>query len=198
MEPISIVDLGPLDAGTYDKNFLDKYVEGNNFRMLIGDKYSIITGDKGSGKTALIKGLHLKHHDLFTHRVELMFNDMSFVPVVDNLMAVASTSNLDALRLITNYWRYALVVEAMKAVIGSRTLAVTPTEMDIHRFLVANNHIEEDIFSRLLNLSLKAWQLLQRLTVPSKSKLASDAFPGLSPPPSSLRSKTFRCTIRPM
>lgn len=178
MQPLSLVEFGPVDAYSFDKNFLEKYVEQNNFKILIDNTYSIITGEKGAGKSALIKGLTLKHKNEFTHIVNLSFNDLSFSPIIDSLTAISRTSEISSLYLIINYWKYSLIIEGMKAVIGSKMTHFSPTETVIYNYLVENKHIKENLFSRLLNLCLRIWQLIERLT----RKPLSDDFPGILPP----------------
>lgn len=182
MRALSEIEMGPIDAAVADKDFLAKYVEESNFRALLDNQYTVITGEKGSGKTALIKGLTLKHAERFTHIININFDeDISFSPVAEHLSTIAKTTGIDALRLMLSYWQYALVIEVMKEVIGEKRLQVLPIEIDVYNYLVSNKHIEEDFFSRLLNLCTTAWRMIEVFTRP-KSQPDRDAYPHMISP----------------
>ncbi len=182
MEYLARIDFGPVDARIDDPHFLRKYVEEHNFKKLVDKRYSIIVGEKGSGKTALIKGLTLKHKNQFTHIVTIGFDQVSFSAVFENLTSVADTCNLSALSLVYNYWKYSLVVEAMKKLIGSRKTQFSQAERRVFNFLVRNKHIDDDLFSRLLRLCQRMWEHIAKLTSPELQSAKKNKYPGQVPP----------------
>ncbi len=67
MFPLSEITWGPTDASEYDENFVNKFIETEEIKKLVGPKYWIISGEKGSGKTALCLGITLKYRDKFDY-----------------------------------------------------------------------------------------------------------------------------------
>jgi len=169
MQPISRVEFGPDDAGAFDKFFIDKYVEENNFKILSDNLFSIITGEKGSGKTALVKGINIFHKSKYTHIVNINFGDLSFSAIADRILKIHETSNIDALYLMVNYWKYSFVTEAMKVIIDNKKLHLLPIESDMYNYLVNNDHMNEHLSTRLLNLSDKIVKILEFVTKPKKN-----------------------------
>ncbi len=169
MKALSKVDFGPTDAATPDKYFLSKYVEENNFHILIDNEYTIITGEKGAGKTALIKGLRLKHGKDFSSIVDIRFGKVSFAPIIKNMQTIAKLSDVSDLVLITNYWKYSLLVEAMKTVFQKQKKQSSNVASKIRSYLVKKNHITESVWTRLANISFHIWQLIEEATRQSDS-----------------------------
>ncbi len=195
MVPLSNVEFGPVDAAAADRGFLSKYVEESNFQALLDRQYSIITGEKGSGKTALIKGLTLKHGEKYNAKININFDyEISYAPVSETLTTIAKTTGIESLKLMVGYWYYVLIVEVMNVVIGQKKTQFSPVESDIYNFLVENKHIEDDVFSRLLKLSSEIWNLIDSATRPGAQQTTRDAFPIAAP--SEILSQVLRFPLR--
>ena len=175
MEKLSSIEFGPIDANEPDPNFKDKYVEEQNFHILIDDKYRLITGEKGSGKSALIRALMEKHKNNFTETINLDLSmDFEYLPIANNLLKISETIDFSTLSLMKKYWEYTILIETMKKVIGEKKLQLTIAKTRIFEFLKQYKYISDSTFQRLLNISKELWNIIRDGTNGSTSK---DSYP---------------------
>jgi polynucleotide 5'-kinase involved in rRNA processing len=74
MIPLSEVEWGPTDADKRDPLFISKWIEPENIRELMEDRVWMITGEKGSGKTAICRAIKEKHAKEFLAIAEVNFD----------------------------------------------------------------------------------------------------------------------------
>jgi len=174
MLPLSDVDWGPTDAAEPDSNFLNKFVEPKQIRLLLHQDYWIITGEKGSGKTALRKALCEKYSDNFSGIVTLDFDALEYSSILCNLNNLAQITSLPRLSLLTNYWQYVLIVEGMKDFVRRNRGITDASYALIHNYLTKNGLIEGSHLRLFLSLIAKCWTFVDSYTKPDKYHGAQD------------------------
>jgi len=167
MSPLSGVDIGPSDAAAHDPHFPDKYVEPHMLERLLLPKYNVITGGKGSGKTALIKALHDIHRDAYARTVDVSFEEFSFAALMDGVLEIARTSGVSDLSVMINYWKYSLVTESMKQIVLSDSSADVAL-LKISAFLKNEGHLEEVVPQRMHGLADRQWRKFDKATQPRR------------------------------
>jgi hypothetical protein len=170
MIPLSKIEWGPADAAEPDDSFLDKFIEPEDIKKLLEPKYWIITGEKGSGKTALCKGLILKHGSEFAAIRELLFKDVEFAAIIKNLIHLSKTTDISSLSLISNYWEYVIIIEAMKASIANSKLHLSKEATLLHNYLTKHGLIENTVTSTMLSLIGSCWNFIDEWTKPGGKK----------------------------
>lgn len=181
MEPISSIEWGPVDANAKDPHFLKKYIEESNFRKVVSNSIPIVTGDKGSGKSALVKGLNEKHRKEFTHFVNFSFDDdMATDAIVSNIYKVCETASIDKLKLMSGSWQYAIIVSCMKEVLVKVKLP-SLQERRIISFLKSEDIISKTLTDILIDSAIRIWTLIEKYTA-GETKERRDSYPsGFAP-----------------
>lgn len=181
MEPISAIEWGPVDANARDPNFLKKYIEESNFKNLLSKGIPIVTGDKGSGKSALVQGLNKKHKQEYTHFVNFSFDDdIATDAIVSNIYKVCETASIDKLKLMAGSWEYAILISCMKEVVEGVKLP-TITEKAIISYLKAENVIQKSLTDVLIDSAIKIWGIIEKYTA-NETTSQSDQYPGVFSP----------------
>lgn len=106
---LSDVEWGPIDADRRDPRFVDKWIEPANIKNLLDEAIWLITGEKGSGKTAICRAIKEKHAaDLFSIS-EVNFDKVGFSAIYSNLVELVRTTNVSKLATLSNFWQFAIV-----------------------------------------------------------------------------------------
>ena len=111
MQPLEKIDWGDLDA--YRDEVLANWIEPSGIRTCLVDKCWIITGEKGSGKSALCRAISERYaSDYFALRL-VNFDKVTFKAIYENLRALTSSTSTSSVISLANYWQYAIFVELL-------------------------------------------------------------------------------------
>ena len=166
MIPLSDIKWGPTDAAKFDDHFLDKFIEPVQIKQLISPKYWIIAGEKGSGKTALCKGITLKYGSSYACKKMMRFNDMEFCAIIKNLKELTSATDVSALTLISHYWEYVLIIKAIQKYFKKTNFHLSPKGSIVHNYLIKKGLLESTALSIMLNLVGTGWTFIDKWTKP--------------------------------
>lgn len=181
MIKLSEIEWGPIDAADPDEDFLEKFIEPQEIKSLIGEDICLIPGEKGSGKTALCKALELRYRQRFSGLSTIRFDDLEFSPVVKGLSELSSLTSIDRFTFIANYWQYVLIVNAMKEYFSRKSMNLSVAETRIKSYLLKHHLVESGPLSIMLFLCTQCWVIMSSLTDPKKLR-----DPGLEIMPSNL------------
>ena len=171
---ISDVEWGPIDAAKPDPGFRDKFVETELLKPALSVEFPIVSGGKGSGKTAIQKWL-LTEVNGFHAKALISFNNIEFSAVSKNLSELASASDVQSLTIIAHYWQYVIYIEAMKAW-ASKMQERTALGLDATRvlgYLRDNGLVEMGPLQMFLKLITTSWDFVNNLTRGKDSKYPS-------------------------
>lgn len=168
MIPLSRIDLGPTDAAARDDDFLEKLVEPPEIYQLFDPKYWIITGEKGSGKTAVRKAIRLKHSSSYDYMVDLDFDKMDYSTLFQNLNHLAQATDLQRLHLMTAYWQYTLLVQAMRAYFEVLSHTADVDLRVVSDYLKRKGLLKAGPLRTFLNLIGECWSYIERFTDPKE------------------------------
>jgi hypothetical protein len=115
MIPLSSVAWGPTDALRRDSQFSDKWVEPNEIKLCLSKDKWLISGEKGTGKSAIRRALVEIYGDQYLVAPVVDFNDISFRVLYDHLVELANTTKLSKTTTLSNCWQYAMIVELIVA-----------------------------------------------------------------------------------
>lgn len=178
------VEWGPIDAAKPDPGFRDKFVETDLIKPALSNDYPIVSGGKGSGKTAIQKWM-IMEKKRYQLKALISFNNIEFSAVSKNLSELASATDVQSLTIISHYWQYVIYVEAMK-IWATRLQETQILSLDgtiVLSFLRDNGLVEMGPFQMFLKLITTSWEFVNKLTHGQDAK-----FPTL---PSSLTSQVI-------
>ena len=178
MIKLSEIQWGPFDAADPDELFTEKFVEPKEIKRLLQDNIFIISGEKGSGKTAIRQALLQKYKNLYDQIADIDFDDLEYSSIIYNLDQLSQVTNLPRLNLMTNYWTYVLFIEAMKEYIVSNKSKNDVNYGLIHDYLSKKGLIEASHLRVFLNLISHCWTFIDRFTK-SKEKTETNNLPFL-------------------
>jgi hypothetical protein len=112
--PLSEIEWGPIDANT-DGDLLDKWIEPSGIRKCLSTKCWIISGEKGSGKSAISRVLDQKYGKDFHAVRSVDFDDITFKAIYENISKLALDTHISRTITLTKYWQYAIIVEIISA-----------------------------------------------------------------------------------
>jgi AAA15 family ATPase/GTPase len=113
------IDFGSYEARS-DKNFGEVYVEPPDFETLLDKQFRIIVGRKGSGKSALVKGIKLNHLSEYDGMVELDAGDPDFKKLVDIYKSLEIHGTFEFRPLVRNMWFSSISVMLMNKVLDNQ------------------------------------------------------------------------------
>lgn len=174
MIALSDINWGPTDAAAPDAQFTVKFVEPIEIRQILQKNYCIITGEKGSGKTALRQALLQKYRSNYSGVVDLDFDSLEYTSIVLNLNQLSQVTNIPRLSMLTNYWQYVLLVQSMKEFVARVPM---PSSLDygiLHNYLSKNHLIEASNLRLFLSLISKCWTYIESYTRPSGNDAAKE------------------------
>ncbi|HEY1607061.1 MAG TPA: hypothetical protein VGF77_15845 [Allosphingosinicella sp.] len=115
MEPLNSVEWGPIDANRADELFTEKWIEPDHIRTCLDSANWIVTGEKGSGKSAIQRAIREIHESMYFVTPLVSFNDVTFRAISENLVSLADTTKISKTSTLSNYWQYCIIVELIKA-----------------------------------------------------------------------------------
>lgn len=167
MALISEIEWGPIDAAVPDEHFREKFIKTPLITPAISKRYPIVSGTKGSGKTAIQKWLISNEGD-YQHKKVISFNDIQFGVVAKNLSQLSSVSDISTLTIIEHYWQYVIIIEAMKTWCENKSgQAVGINGTKVFSYLRSHGLIEMSAMEMLISLVSKAWAYVDNLTKPN-------------------------------
>lgn len=116
MNAISDIDWGSVDADQ-DDTLPQTFVTSPHIRSLLSPRNWIVSGEKGSGKTAIKRAFsdpRLKVAHTYDVVGALDFDELEFETFQENLMSLAKVAGADPLRLLINFWIFTLITESAK------------------------------------------------------------------------------------
>lgn len=171
---VTEVEWGPIDAAKPDPGFRDKFIETDLIKPALSIEYPIVSGGKGSGKTAIQKWM-LTEPDRYMAKGLVSFNNLEFSAVAKNMSDLSSASDVQSLTIISHYWQYVIYVEAMKSwaktIKESTRLGVEATR--VVGYLRDNGLVEMGPLQMFLGLIATSWEFINKLTQGKTTKYPS-------------------------
>jgi hypothetical protein len=153
MSLISEIDWGPADANEKDINFKVKFVESIYITPILTDQISFITGEKGSGKSAIRKWLMQEGVD-FTYKNSIYFNQLGYKSISNSLKYISQITEIEEISIMSSYWKFILIIEAIKVFLKDNPSGKFQTK--INKYLkkrMLENKKPFSIFNILLSTS---------------------------------------------
>lgn len=159
MIPLSNVDWGPTDALTRDKRFSDKWTEPTEIKNCLASKNWLISGEKGSGKSAIRRALTEIYGDRYFAAPIVDFNQITFKALYEHLVQLANTTKLSKTATLSHFWQYALIIEMLVAAAQK-----SPTKYSDILDLVPIERATIKLNQRLMCLLEEAWNKIDDFT----------------------------------
>lgn len=175
MIPLSDVDWTPIDADEADNEFLEKWFESGDIKMCLRDNIWIVSGEKGSGKSAMKRALVEKYGKEYSTIHCIEFDSLAFRPIYNNIVKIARDTELSRTTLLSNIWRYCLIFE-----IG-RNLSEKFPSLYERIFREFPQRLPEDatINAGLLSLTASLWNMIDDFTDPDAASSKTKRRPNL-------------------
>ena len=94
MIPLSDVTWGPINATERDAHFSDKWIEPTEIRNCLDHDCWIVTGEKGSGKSAIQRAMREIHSGDYYVTPLVDFDRVTFGVLYENLIHLSNTTQL--------------------------------------------------------------------------------------------------------
>lgn len=159
MIPLSNVNWGPSDALRRDSKFASKWIEPTSIKKCLLPNYWIISGEKGSGKSAIRRALTEIYNERYLAVPVVDFNKITFKALYENLVELANTTKLSKTATLSHYWQYAMLVELISA-----SAKAHPERYA--RFLkkIPRTRVDIPLSERLMQLLEDAWNKIDVFT----------------------------------
>jgi len=112
---LSEIQWAPTDALNEGEKFKNRWVEPDRIKQCVMADCWLISGEKGSGKSAIrvaVRNQYIKNRDIVR---EIDFKDISFSATAQNIADIARTTNLESMTLLSNAWQYIIMSQAISA-----------------------------------------------------------------------------------
>ncbi len=176
----------PVDAAEPDSDFIKKFVTHEDLTLLLRDQTCLITGEKGSGKTALCRYIE----EILTNDrcsvVGISFNELRHADITHYISELARLSGIDSLALTSAFWRCVIVISAMRHVFENDKNNISFLETKLVHFLRESGHLEKSPVDTFLHLVRGVWNLFNKITAPDSSGATIEDVLGLPPSKSGL------------
>lgn len=163
--------LEPIDATRPDNDFIKKFVLHDDMQLLLRDDSYIITGEKGSGKSALCLYMMEKLSSNDTYIAGISFNELRYADITHYISGLARLSGIDALSLTSAFWRCVIVISGMRYAFENDNLNLTFKETRLVGFLKNTGHFEKTPLDIFLHLVKSLWKLIETVTDPTKKAI---------------------------
>lgn len=165
MIPLSNVNWGPIDATVADDKFSAKWIEPPQIRSCLDHNRWIVTGEKGSGKSAIERAMREVHSSEYYVTPLVNFDKVNFELLYKNLTDISRTTSLDAGIALSKYWQYSMVVELIKACVGKDPSLYS----DLLDGDPVKHHHHMSLSERFMSLLQEAWNKLDDFTSSPKT-----------------------------
>ena len=165
------INWGPIDATDEpDSSFEAKFVECKPYKEIVETYRPLISGEKGSGKSAFRRRLLSVHTSRGDVVKEINFDDLEYASIVGNLNYLIEYTQAKSLSVLSQYWQFIIFIYAMKAAMDVEKLHLTKEKTLIHEYLTESGFAEMGIVSMMSLLTLNAVKKIEEITDPTKSK----------------------------
>ncbi|OJF70599.1 hypothetical protein BK026_18495 [Alteromonas sp. V450] len=162
---------GPIDAkDESDGPFLEKFVQCSSYKEIIDSYKPLISGEKGSGKSAFKRHLvatHKKNNDVVT---EISFDDIEYVSVIENLNYLIEYTQAKSLSVLSHYWQFVIFIYAMKTAMSVEKTHLTKEKNLIQEYLTDSGFAEMGIVSIMSLLTFNAIKKIEQVTNPADKR----------------------------
>jgi len=160
MIPLSDVTWGPINATERDAHFSDKWIEPTEIRNCLDHDCWIVTGEKGSGKSAIQRAMREIHSGDYYVTPLVDFDRVTFGVLYENLIHLSNTTQLSTSVTLSNYWQYSIVIELLRACV----VKDPNTYGDLLTHVPAARHEGITLNNRLIRLVEEAWNRIDDFT----------------------------------
>ncbi len=166
MAYLSDINWRPVDASIEDKDFLKKFIQTSGNSMLFKYEIPIISGEKGSGKTAICKYITNSASNDYDSVSKISFNDLEFGLIVENLSIISDISQISAMTIMSNYWQYVILMTVMQDYFEKNKINLTLSETRIVEYLRKENFLDEGVLTTFMRLVKNTYNFLDSVTDP--------------------------------
>jgi hypothetical protein len=106
---INRIKWGPTDALDKDILFAEKWIEPIDIETCLSDEKWLITGAKGSGKSAIRKALTDVHNDRYFLVSAFDFDRLEIEAIISNIQSICSTLQVNDLGVVSRFWQYTII-----------------------------------------------------------------------------------------
>ncbi len=153
------VEWGPVDALKRDDLFSAKWVQPASIQTCLENDTWIVSGEKGSGKSAIVKTLYTRAMETNYIVIDVNFNDVSFRTIYNNIFEFSNTTGIPALHTMSSAWQFALLHQVIHACAVKNERAYGDLKNDTRR-----SPKKTTVPKTLIDVLSETWNLLDRFT----------------------------------
>ena len=158
---------GPLDAGENDPNFEKKFVRPNQVEQALHQDNWIVTGTKGSGKTAILKHFAIVDvHDGPSNSIAAInFDNSNFEALYQHIKSLVAVTKVDPLICLSSFWQFFIISEGARALVRDN-----PDDEDVRHIAIPfiSDEKKSTPFDQLLAQLSKLWGTVDEITSPTE------------------------------
>lgn len=158
---------GPLDAAEEDPDFEKKFVRPSQVEQALDRSNWIVTGTKGSGKTAIMQHFTILDNQDGPEKTiaAINFDNSNFEALYQHIKSLIAVTKVDPLICLSSFWQFFILSEGVRALIRDN-----PDEEDLRK--IAKPFISDEKkngpFEQLLGQLSKIWGTIDEITSPTE------------------------------
>lgn len=171
-------DLGSISA-EHDRYFAQHFVDSPEFSRLLRDECMIVTGAKGSGKTAVMRALVDIYPSRYAHAFDVKLDGLKFGPLFAAVQRLHSASNQGLVAIARSTWQNVIAIFVLEGLLESKLLAPRQ-RTDIQKYLRTSGHLGTSATDKFGNHLERIWRLIAKWSR-ENDKPGSAPLMGLTP-----------------
>lgn len=157
-----------------DPKFVQHYVDTPAFARLLDDECMIITGAKGSGKTALMRALSdiEAHRMRYAHVQSIKLDGLRFGPLYEAMKKLNSTSNQGLVAIARSTWQNVIAIYILEGLLDTKLLP-TRVRTDLRKYLHDTGHLGTPAADKFVGHLERVWQLIAKWSRDNEGALSA-------------------------
>jgi hypothetical protein len=152
--------LGSISA-EHDNRFAQHFVESPEFAMLLQDGCMIVTGAKGSGKTAVMRALGDIYAARYAQVHAVKLDGLRFGPLFAALQKLHEASNQGLVAIARSAWQNVIAIYVLEGLLDSRHLE-TRQRTDVRKYLRETGHLGTPATDKFAGHLERIWRLIAK------------------------------------
>jgi hypothetical protein len=156
----SVRPLGSISAEN-DSKFALHFVDTPAFASLLDDDCMIITGAKGSGKTAIMRALSdlEAYRHRYCHVQSIKLDGLRFGPLFEAMKKLNNTSNQGLVAIARSAWQNVVAIYILEGLLDTPMLP-SSVKVDVRKYLHSTGHLGTPAADKFTSHLERVWQLI--------------------------------------
>jgi hypothetical protein len=149
------------DVAEGDENFSEHFVNTSDFERLTHSRYVIVSGTKGSGKSALMRALTGDLSSTFSGVYGVLLSDLEFEPLMDDIRRLHDASKHGVVAIARAMWQNVIGILLLEGAMRTKILSERE-KAEIRKYLRRSCQLGTQPHEKLASHLERIWNLIDR------------------------------------